>query len=127
MEFNFADRLRKTMEMRGMSQAQFAAASGQKEPTIHRYLKGKNKSPQIDILVKMAEALNVTTDFLLGVSDSPNSSSNLSQEESILISAFSRADDRDVDLVWKVLDVYLTPAQRGLLNQSEASRNKLDA
>lgn len=127
MEFNFADRLKKTMDMRGMTQAQLAAASSQKEPTIHRYLKGKNKSPQIDILVKMASALNVTTDFLLGVTDIPNSSSNLSAEENLLLIAFSKANERDSALVWQILDVYLTPPQRGSLSQLRASGDKLEA
>jgi len=127
MEFNFADRLRETMDMRGMTQAQLAAASNQKEPTIHRYLKGKNKSPQIDILVKMASALHVSADFLLGITDQPNGSYDLSVEEDILLSSYRKADDDHKTIIWSALSLYLTDSQRGSLLQSGAIGNKAGA
>lgn len=119
MTINFSDNLKKAMAHRGVTQAWLADKSNQKEATISRYVNGVNKSPQIDILVEIAKALNVSTDYLLGISDVPLTIENLSREELLLIYAFERASKRDIAIVWQVLEDYLTVEERGDLSALE--------
>ncbi len=110
-------RLKQTLDERGISQKWLADASGTKEATISRYINGVNKSSRLDILVKMANALNVTTDYLLGISDVPNPDNpEYSAEERILVAAFRKASDRDAAVIWQLLDPYLSSNQKDLLS-----------
>lgn len=52
------------MRDRGMTQKQLSQLSGISESSISRYLHS-DKKPRIDILVNIAKALNVETDYLL--------------------------------------------------------------
>ncbi len=125
MTINFSDNLKKAMAQRGVTQAWLADKADQKEATISRYVNGVNKSPQIDILVEIAKALSVSTDYLLGLSDSPTIESNLSSEELLLLFAFRRASKRDSAIVWQVLEDYLTVEEKGLLSASEQSEEQV--
>lgn len=59
-----AANLRAAMELRGMSQAQLAAATGSTRMRISHYLAGA-RIPSAAVLARMAEALEVTADQLL--------------------------------------------------------------
>lgn len=65
------DRVRKIREERGMTQMQLAARIGSDPPRVSRMELGKS-----DVLgsaiKKMAVALGVSTDYLFGLTDSPN-------------------------------------------------------
>ena len=65
MNINFSENLRKAIKLRGVTQAWLADKSNQNEATISRYANGVNKSPQIDILVEIAKALNISADVML--------------------------------------------------------------
>ncbi len=113
----FGNRLKQTLDERGISQKWLADAADTKEATISRYINGVNKSSRIDILAKIATALNVTTDYLLGLSDNPSRDKpEYSAEERILISAFREASDRDISVIWQLLDPYLNASQKELLS-----------
>ncbi|SMB98015.1 Helix-turn-helix [Thermanaeromonas toyohensis ToBE] len=58
------ERLRKAREAKGLTQAQLGALLNVSDATINRYEKGQ-RSPDPEMLVKLAEALNVSTDYLL--------------------------------------------------------------
>ena len=119
MAIDFSDNLRKAMAHRKVTQAWLADKANQKEATISRYVNGVNKSPQIDILVEIAKALNVSTDYLLGISNVPVTTDNLSHEELLLIYAFERASKRDAAIVWQILEDYLTIEEKGDLSALE--------
>lgn len=55
----------------GMLQKDLAKVLGVTDNTISYYCKGV-RSPQLEQLPKIAEALNTTTDYLLGITDDPN-------------------------------------------------------
>lgn len=116
-EFGFI--LKNLLEERGISQKWLADAASTKEATISRYVTGVNKSSRLDILVNIAKALNVSTDYLLGLSDVPHVKSDINAEERIMLSAFRRASERDVSIIWSVLDSYLTPNERGFVLHTE--------
>lgn len=64
----FQERLRAARRMRGMEQAQLAAAAGLPAASISHFEKG-NRKPSFDNLRRLARALDVSTDFLLGTVD----------------------------------------------------------
>ena len=70
------------MEESNMKQNVVAEKIGVSEVTISRYISGK-RTPRLDIIIKIANLFNVSTDFLLGISSNPNqltSSGNLNTD-----------------------------------------------
>lgn len=119
MDTDFGKILKSVLDERGISQKWLADAADTKEATISRYVTGVNKSSRLDILAKIAVALNVSTDYLLGISDVQTPRIDVSAEERILLSAFSKASARDVSVIWQLLEPYMTPSERGFLQQLE--------
>ena len=61
-------RLRKLIKERGLKQRWVAEKSGVNEMTLQRILDNRH-SPNAANIVRIAEALGVSTDWLLGLSD----------------------------------------------------------
>ena len=61
----FPARLRRARELRGLGQADVAARSGIQPSAISHFETG-NRKPSFDNLRRLAQALDVTTDFLIG-------------------------------------------------------------
>lgn len=68
MENSFSARLKSARESRGLSQGDLARISGFQPSAISHFETG-GRSPSIDNLRKLANALQVTTDYLLGRSE----------------------------------------------------------
>ena len=68
---NFSDRLKEILKKRKMNQNELAKQVHTTPATISRYL-ANNRTPNIALLNNMASALNVTADYLLGLSDDLN-------------------------------------------------------
>ncbi len=64
----FAVRLRQCLIERKLSQSAFARILGISQDSINSYCTGR-REPDFDILISIAKTLNVTTDYLLGLSD----------------------------------------------------------
>jgi transcriptional regulator with XRE-family HTH domain len=69
----FRERLKRVRELRGLSQTQLAAESGLPPSSVSHFEAGARK-PSFDNLKRLASALNVTTDYLLGRSETPEAS-----------------------------------------------------
>ncbi len=67
----FADRLKAARLLRGWTQADLAARAGLPPTSIAHFEAGSRK-PSFDNLRRLATALEVTTDYLLGRSDDPS-------------------------------------------------------
>lgn len=67
----FTERLQSLLEEKEMSQRELAELAEVTEVTISRYING-NRKPRIEIINKIAEVLNTTTDYLLGRTDTAN-------------------------------------------------------
>lgn len=119
--------LKNLLEERGISQKWLADAAFTKEATISRYVTGVNKSSRLDILVNIAKALNVSTDYLLGISDVPQPKSELNAEEFIALSAYRRISDRDKKVIWSLLESYLTASEKELMSRLEQEADKMEA
>jgi len=64
----FAQRLSELMEERGVSQAQVGEAIGAQRQTVSLYKLGQSK-PDIESLAKIARFFEVTSDYLIGLSE----------------------------------------------------------
>ena len=64
----FAERMRNAREKRKMSQGDLAKKAGLQASAISHF-ETANRKPSFDNLRKIGEALNVTTDYLLGRSE----------------------------------------------------------
>lgn len=90
------DRLKHLREQRDLTQDELSEMLGIGYAQMNRYENGKTE-PGPEAIVKIASALEVTTDYLLGLVDNPTDrlqEQNLSPEERKLLSAFRRGDLR---------------------------------
>jgi len=62
---NIGARILPLMKKRGMTQRELANQIGVTEVSISRYISGQ-RMPKANIVVYMADALNTTTDYILG-------------------------------------------------------------
>jgi transcriptional regulator with XRE-family HTH domain len=67
----FPDRLRAARDLRGYSQGALAERA-KMPPTSIAHFEGGSRKPSFDTLRRLATALEVTTDYLLGRVDEPN-------------------------------------------------------
>ena len=67
---DFSSKLRDIIESRGVTQSWLAEKTGATEATISRYLSGVHK-PNLDIVARIAQALNVSIDYIMDLSLSP--------------------------------------------------------
>jgi transcriptional regulator with XRE-family HTH domain len=68
-EETFANRLQSLRELRGITQAELGRKAGMAAASISHFETGQ-RTPSLDSLVKLADALEVTTDAMLGRSNS---------------------------------------------------------
>lgn len=89
----YGERLRKVREESGHSQESLAEMVGIGNRQIWRYENGKTE-PDGEVLAKIAQALNVSADYLLGLSDDPTPanllSGQLNAKERAVIAALRR-------------------------------------
>lgn len=72
----FSKRLTTIMKLKKMTQAELATKAHIKRQTISQYIKGKTY-PNAEVLGNIAAALNVSADYLLGLTDVISSSSDV--------------------------------------------------
>ena len=59
-------RIVELLDKRGMTRKELAQKAGVTQAAISRYTKG-NRNPKGEVVARIADALNTTTDYLLGV------------------------------------------------------------
>lgn len=72
---SFSDRLKAARELRKVNQAELATRASLPATSISHFEAGSRK-PSFDNLRRLALALEVTTDYLLGLTDQPETSSS---------------------------------------------------
>lgn len=102
---SFSNILYNLLKQRGITQRMLAEMAHTTEATISRYLSDARRMPRADLIISIAEALNVSTDYLLGLTSVPNRES-LSSETEELIYYYSNASESDRKVIWAVLDKY---------------------
>lgn len=90
------DRLEKLRRLHGFTQEEFAERINASQVQVWRYETGK-ADPSSEILTRIAQELQVTADYLLGLVNDPGahlSARDLSPDESRLLDAYRRGDLR---------------------------------
>lgn len=77
---NYGERLRNILKEKNMPQRALAKKTGITEATVSNYINGK-QLPKLGIIEKIALALDVKTDYLLGLSDTRNDQKELVQDQ----------------------------------------------
>ena len=98
MDINkFSERLSHCMQEHHLNGNDLAALSGVTAATISRYLKGL-RTPTVDNIILLADALDVSVDYLLGLHNIP--------DDKILVSLYSVASSDDKRVLWTLLERY---------------------
>lgn len=103
-------RIKILREKRGLIQAILATELGITQQTLSKYEKDVNII-KIDVLKRLAEYFNVTTDYLLGLSDVKRDlTGQLKISETLdeyydLIEVYKKLDRYDQELVWPILQI----------------------
>lgn len=104
----FANSLKSLLEKRGITQRSLAKKLKTTEATVSRYTSG-NRTPNVETAVAIAEILGVSMDQLVGYD--PPAAPQPSPDVNILISCYSKASVPDRNVVWSLMDRYMTAEQ----------------
>lgn len=108
------DRLREVREKRGYTQRELAKICGIGENQINKYENGGG-DPSLSSLATIAQALGVSTDYLLGLSDDPHNEAyvNLSPDELKLVNAYALGDSSTIiDLITRRIKQLVKEAEK---------------
>lgn len=119
---DFSTKLASLLEDKGISQKWLADAINSTEATVSRYVTGVHR-PNAELIVSIAQALGVSTDYLLGLTPVHATHLDLSVDERILVACFRRANDDDRDVMWALLKKYMSINEKEYFVQSEADAN----
>lgn len=105
----FADRLRLLREAAGLSQSDLAKQVFVAQQSVGKWEKNLTK-PSPEMYVKLARIFNVTTDYLLGLTDIPQAGTNASYsaEESALLDSYRRLSGRGREYIQQQMAIALT-------------------
>lgn len=92
----FAESLRRFRKERNLTQKNVAEAVGTDVSVYQRYERG-TAYPSVMVVMKIADAFNVPTDYLLGRTDAPNSAVSKITVDSSVIEEIRRAAVAEVD------------------------------
>lgn len=80
----FGNRIKTIREERGFKQGQLADYIGISRQSMSNYESGKS-SPDVTVVVKLAEAFDCTTDYLLGLTEHSNNEKRQEYDEELMI------------------------------------------
>jgi transcriptional regulator with XRE-family HTH domain len=95
MPESFGDRLRKTRDSKGLSQADLAQKAGF-QPSAIAHFESDRRAPSFDNLRRLADALTVTIDFLLGRETEPKTAGPVAEQ---LFRNFAQMSARDQETI----------------------------
>ena len=94
------------MDRRRITGRELAAGAGTTEATVSRYLSGARSPENFEILARTAEFLDVSADYLLGLTNNPFQKGSLPVEVKYWVSLYLGACDDDSKVLWAILDKY---------------------
>lgn len=103
---DFGARLKEAMSERGLTGRELAAKAGTTEATVSRYAGGERHPDGFAVLAGLARALNVSSDYLLGLTNNPFAKGSLPAEVKNLLAGWLRADEGDRAVIRAVLAKY---------------------
>lgn len=112
----FAKQFKELIDKRGLTQRAVAERINTTETTISRYVSG-DRTPNIETAVELASVLGVTLDVLVGA-DLP-AAGRTPPDVNILVSCYEKASIADRQVLWSLLDRYMTPEQRVIITSMQ--------
>lgn len=82
----FQERLQKIMDEKKLKQVNLAELTGLSSAQINHLVSGRTKDPKFETVVKVADALDVSLDYLAGTRD--DVAPRLTRDESVLLSDY---------------------------------------
>lgn len=118
----FAQRLKYFLDKNNMTQRALSEKLKTTEVTVSRYVAGY-RTPNIETTVEIASILGVSLNELVGIE--PPIKERPAPDVSVLVSCYSKAGPDDRKVLWSLLDRYMTPEQRvviqSILNEEKAA------
>lgn len=114
----FSERLQEAIKLRGVTQRWVADRANTTEATISRYAKAVHDPAVIEILSGISQALNVSSDYLIGITNVPEVRRSLPTEQKILLDCYSKISESDSVVLWALLDKYMTAQEREQVKNS---------
>ena len=114
----FSERLQEAIRLRGVTQRWVADRANTTEATISRYAKAVHDPAVIEILAGISRALNVSSDYLIGLSNVPEIRKSVPTEQKVLMDCYSKISESDSVVLWALLDKYMTPQEREQVKNS---------
>lgn len=108
----FPERLDQICTERGISQKWIADHANVTEASVSRWIAQNNYPAILDALKRLAADLNVTTDYLIGITDYPQPSQDLAPDAILLLRCYDRMNVEDKFVLWALLDRYIAPIDR---------------
>jgi transcriptional regulator with XRE-family HTH domain len=101
----FCDRLRKLREERDLKQKEIATKLNIGITTYNNYEKGV-REPDFEVLKKFAKFFNVTTDYLLEITNNPNENINIKSNHDAVIneSTGNKISAEKIEQIIKILN-----------------------
>lgn len=121
-EYPFSKILKALMDSRGISQKWLADEANTTEATISRYVNGLHQ-PNINLVIDIAKALEVSVDYLLGLTAIPYAGEDKTAELRLLVRCYNKTSDRDKKLLWGILEEYMSPDERGFIAHLSSSES----
>ena len=100
MSENFTDRLKAARERRGLSQTDLAKLTGLQPSAVSHFETG-NRAPSFDNLKRLADALGVSIDYLLGRDKSPDVATPVAEK---IFRDFSKMTSSDQETLAQMAD-----------------------
>ena len=107
------ENMRDIMKQKGFTQQWLSVQTDIPDATISRYLTGVH-NPKIEYVARMAAAMGVSVDYMLGLSTSSIPNQPPSPEIRALIAGYERADPHTKKMIWMQLDLVLTDEEKAL-------------
>ena len=113
----FGEILKRTIERRGVTQRWVAENANTTEATISRYTSKLHKPPILDTIKDIARCLNVSVDYLIGLTNIETPNPSFPMDVKLLVIAYNRASFSDRRVIWALLSKYLNKAEREELTE----------
>lgn len=116
-------RIKQLREKRGMIQERLAAELGITQQMLSKYERDVTFI-KVDVLKKMAEYFNVTTDYLLGVSDVKRDlQRQMKMNETLdeyydLVEVYKELDPYDQEMIWSIIQAVKRTSDKRKRNYS---------
>ena len=100
-----SERIRSLIEQSGKSYPELEKLTGIKKSSLQRYASGVTKKIPLDVIEKLANAFNISQEYLMGWEEKKSSPSEpqLTEGEKVLLDLFNRVPEDKQQLVLQMI------------------------